>query len=63
METVSPTRVELRWSGRGVPHARAYEVPPAPEPPQPEPDDDGGGGGGGGESFWSKVKRGLTGGT
>ena len=36
---------------------------PAPEPPQPEPDDDGGGGGGGGESFWSKVKRGLTGGT
>ena len=33
--------------------------PPAPRPPAREPDDDTGGG----ESFWSKVKRGLTGGT
>ena len=56
----------------GENHGERFELeqrtpppPPAPEPPQPEPDDDGGGGGGGGggESFWSKVKRGLTGGT
>src|SRR6266566_3767884 len=33
--------------------------PPAPRPPAREPDDDTGGG----ESFWSKGKRGLTGGT
>jgi len=32
--------------------------PPAPKGPAPEPDDSGGEG----ESFWSKVKRGLTGG-
>jgi hypothetical protein len=30
---------------------------PAPKPPTHEPDDPGG------ESFWSKVKRGLTGGS
>src|SRR2546426_1098754 len=58
--------------GGGENHGERFELeqstppqPPAPEPPPPEPDDDGGGGGGGGggESFWSKVKRGLTGGT
>jgi len=32
--------------------------PPAPKLPAPEPDEPGDGG----ESFWSKVKRGLTGG-
>src|SRR5882762_125132 len=51
-----------RVEPRDAPEPRAARAepapPPAPKPPAREPDADSGG-----ESFWSKVKRGLTGGT
>src|SRR5207249_1880609 len=55
-------RVEPREASESRTHTAESAPPPAPKPPPREPDEDTGGAGGG-ESFWSKVKRGLTGGT
>ncbi len=55
-------RLESRDEPRATPPPRAVSSPP-PRPPASPPDDPTPEGGAEGESFWSKVKRGLTGGT
>src|SRR5947208_783832 len=55
-------RVEPREASESRTHTAECTPPRAPKPPPREPDVDTGGAGEG-ESFWSKVKRGLTGGT